>query len=70
MERKASVERKTAETDISMALELDGTGKSTVKTGVGFLDHMFTGFAKHGYFDLELKASGDLEVDKSEAKRS
>ena len=63
MERKASVERKTAETDISMALELDGTGKSTVKTGVGFLDHMFTGFAKHGYFDLELKASGDLEVD-------
>lgn len=63
MGRKASIERKTAETDISMTLELDGTGKSTVKTGVGFLDHMLTGFAKHGYFDMELMASGDLEVD-------
>lgn len=46
-----------------MSLELDGTGKSKVKTGVGFLDHMFTGFAKHGYFDLDLNAAGDLEVD-------
>jgi len=63
MERKAVIERKTAETEIAMNLNLDGTGKAAVKTGVGFLDHMFTGFAKHGYFDLELKASGDLEVD-------
>lgn len=63
MGRKAVIERKTAETDISMTLELDGTGKAQVKTGVGFLDHMFTGFAKHGYFDLDLKAVGDLEVD-------
>lgn len=63
MEREAAIERKTAETDISMALKLDGTGKSKVKTGVGFLDHMLTGFARHGYFDLEVKALGDLEVD-------
>lgn len=63
MGRKAVIERKTAETDISMTLELDGTGQAQVKTGVGFLDHMFTGFAKHGYFDLYLKAVGDLEVD-------
>lgn len=63
MGREAEIERKTAETDISMALKLDGTGKSKVKTGVGFLDHMLTGFARHGYFDLEVKASGDLEVD-------
>ncbi len=63
MERKVVIERKTAETEIAMNLNLDGTGKAAVKTGVGFLDHMFTGFARHGYFDLELKASGDLEVD-------
>ncbi|MGN0132934.1 MAG: imidazoleglycerol-phosphate dehydratase HisB [Lachnospiraceae bacterium] len=63
MGRKAEITRKTSETDISMTLELDGTGKSNVKTGVGFLDHMFAGFAKHGYFDLELQAAGDLEVD-------
>lgn len=63
MGRKAVIERKTAETDISMTLELDGNGQSDIKTGVGFLDHMFTGFAKHGYFDLDLKAVGDLEVD-------
>lgn len=63
MGRKAFIERKTAETDISMTLELDGTGQADVKTGVGFLDHMLTGFAKHGYFDLSLKAAGDLEVD-------
>lgn len=63
MERKAMIERKTKETEIAMTLKLDGMGKSEVKTGVGFLDHMFTSFAKHGYFDLELKASGDLEVD-------
>lgn len=63
MGRKAEITRKTSETDISMTLELDGTGKLNVKTGVGFLDHMFAGFAKHGYFDLELQAAGDLEVD-------
>lgn len=63
MGRRAEITRKTSETDISMTLELDGTGKSRVKTGVGFLDHMFAGFARHGYFDLELNATGDLEVD-------
>lgn len=63
MEREATIKRKTAETDIAMTLKLDGGGRSTVHTGVGFLDHMLTGFARHGYFDLELKAVGDLEVD-------
>ncbi len=63
MGRKAEITRKTSETDISMTLDLDGSGSAKVKTGVGFLDHMFTGFAKHGYFDLDLKATGDLEVD-------
>lgn len=63
MGRKSEITRKTSETDISMTLDLDGSGKASVQTGIGFLDHMFMGFAKHGYFDLELWADGDLEVD-------
>src|SRR3989338_8652578 len=62
--RKAAIKRKTKETDIAIALNLDGSGKSNIKTGIGFLDHMFTLFAKHGLFDLGIKAKGDLEVDK------
>ena len=61
--RKATVTRKTKETEIVLALNLDGQGKSKVHTGIGFLDHMFEIFAKHGLFDLELKAKGDLHVD-------
>ena len=61
--RKSEIIRKTAETDISLSLCLDGTGKSTVDTGVGFLDHMLTLFAKHGRFDLSLVCKGDVEVD-------
>lgn len=61
--RTARVERKTNETDIELVLNLDGTGKSNIKTGVGFFDHMLAGFAKHGFFDLELTVTGDLEVD-------
>jgi imidazoleglycerol-phosphate dehydratase len=63
MGREAVLERKTAETAIKMRLELDGIGQAQVKTGVGFLNHMLTGFAKHGYFNLEVDAVGDLEVD-------
>ena len=63
MSRTATIERKTAETDIQLALNVDGTGKSDVATGVGFLDHMLTLLAKHGAFDLSVRAVGDLQVD-------
>jgi imidazoleglycerol-phosphate dehydratase len=61
--RKATLHRKTAETDIRMELSVDGTGKSSIKTGVAFLDHMLTLFSKHGLFDLTIDATGDIEVD-------
>ena len=61
--RTATINRKTAETDISLTLNLDGSGKSTLNTGCGFLDHMLTLFAKHGRFDLEITCKGDTEVD-------
>lgn len=61
--RLATINRKTAETDISLSLTLDGCGKSTVDTGCGFLDHMLTLFAKHGRFDLAVNCKGDTEVD-------
>src|SRR5439155_6470969 len=63
MSRAASIERKTAETEVRLTLQLDGTGEARVSTGVGFLDHMLTLFARHGLFDLEVAAAGDLEVD-------
>jgi len=61
--RAASVQRTTKETDIQLALVLDGTGQVTIRTGVGFLDHMLTLMAVHGLFDLEIMARGDVEVD-------
>ena len=61
--RKAKIERKTAETDIQLQLNLDGTGKNDINSGVGFFDHMLRHIAVHGMFDLTLKAKGDLEVD-------
>ena len=61
--RNAEITRKTAETDISLRLELDGTGKAEVDSGVGFLDHMLTLFARHGRFDLTLRCQGDTRVD-------
>ena len=61
--RRAEIERKTAETQISIKLNLDGEGKSDIATGIGFLDHMLTLLAKHSFMDLTVKAKGDLEVD-------
>ncbi|MCR4842103.1 MAG: imidazoleglycerol-phosphate dehydratase HisB [Eubacterium sp.] len=63
MSRTATVERKTSETDIKCTLNLDGSGKADISTGIGFFDHMLDAFARHGNFDLELKAVGDLHVD-------
>lgn len=63
MERTASVKRTTKETDIEIILNLDGTGKTDIQTGIGFFDHMLEGFARHGLFDLTVRAKGDLEVD-------
>jgi imidazoleglycerol-phosphate dehydratase len=61
--RKAKIKRKTKETDISLELSIDGKGKADIKTGIGFLNHGLELFAKHGFFDLKLKAKGDLKVD-------
>ena len=61
--RKSEVTRTTRETDITVALELDGEGKSSVDTGIPFMNHMLELFAKHGFFDLEVRAKGDIEVD-------
>ena len=63
MSRSADIRRKTKETNISLSLNLDGTGESAVQTGIGFFDHMLEGFAKHGFFDLDVKVTGDLMVD-------
>ena len=63
MERIAEIKRTTKETDICVKLNLDGEGKSVVNTGIGFFDHMLEGFSKHGFFDLEIDITGDLEVD-------
>jgi imidazoleglycerol phosphate dehydratase HisB len=61
--RKGKVERKTGETKIAVSIGLDGKGKASVETGIPFLDHMLGAFARHGRFDLECSASGDLDVD-------
>ncbi len=63
MARTSSIDRKTTETDIQLTLNVDGTGRADVATGVGFLDHMLTLFAKHAVMDLTVRAKGDLEVD-------
>ena len=61
--RKGKIHRRTNETDIDLALHLDGKGQSTVQTGVSFMDHMLTLLTVHGFFDLSIKATGDVEVD-------
>ncbi|MEX2446964.1 MAG: imidazoleglycerol-phosphate dehydratase HisB, partial [Dehalococcoidia bacterium] len=63
VERRAQVDRETAETRIHVSLNVDGTGRAEVSTGIGFYDHMLTAFAKHGRFDLDVRAEGDLHVD-------
>jgi imidazoleglycerol-phosphate dehydratase len=63
MARIGKISRVTGETDISVNINLDGEGKSTISTGISFMDHMLTLFAKHGFFDLEISAKGDIEVD-------
>ena len=63
MERRAEVSRKTKETDIKTSILIDGNGEYNINTGIGFFDHMLSGFARHGFFDIELAAKGDLEVD-------
>ena len=62
-ERKSTVLRKTKETDISLTINIDGTGEGKISTGIPFLDHMLELFSKHGLFDLEIEASGDTEID-------
>lgn len=63
MARTAMIERITKETEISLELNLDGSGKAEIDTGIGFFDHMLNSFARHGFFDLTLKVKGDLYVD-------
>ncbi len=63
MSRTATVSRKTGETDITVTIDLDGTGKAQIDTGIGFFDHMLDAFARHGFFDLTVNAEGDLNVD-------
>ena len=61
--RKASINRNTKETSIKVDVNLDGTGKANIKTGIGFLDHMMEQIAKHSLIDIDLKAKGDLHID-------
>ena len=63
MARKGKIERKTKETDITVILNLDGTGESNIVTGVPFMDHMLSAVAKHGFFNLTIKAKGDTHID-------
>ncbi|HVE22799.1 MAG TPA: imidazoleglycerol-phosphate dehydratase HisB [Acidocella sp.] len=63
MTRRSELSRKTSETDILIRLNLDGTGATKIATGVGFFDHMLTAFGRHGMFDLEIEAKGDLHID-------
>ncbi len=62
-QRNAQQKRKTKETDISLRLNIDGKGETELDTGIGFLDHMLDGFARHGFFDLKVQVTGDLTVD-------
>ena len=62
-DRKITLTRKTNETDINITLNIDGNGNSSIDTGLKFLDHMLSSFAKHGFFDLDVTCKGDIEVD-------
>lgn len=62
-ERRATITRKTKETDITISLDIDGTGRTSIDTGVPFFDHMMDAFGRHGLFDLDIRAVGDVDVD-------
>jgi len=62
-DRTAAVRRETAETEIEVTLDVDGTGETTIETGIGFFDHMLASFATHGLFDLTVRCDGDLDID-------
>ena len=62
-ERTATIERNTSETKIKLTINLDGSGKADIHTGIGFFDHMLNSFAKHGFFDLTVQVEGALHVD-------
>ena len=62
-ERTATIKRKTSETDIELTLDIDGNGSANIDTGIGFFDHMLNSFARHGFFNLDVKAIGDIIVD-------
>ncbi len=62
-ERTATIKRKTSETDICLTLDIDGTGNAEIDTGIGFFDHMLNSFARHGFFNLDVKTIGDIIVD-------
>src|SRR6188508_3773816 len=63
MARTAKVERKTKETDIKLSLDIDGAGKAAIETGMPFFNHMLDAFSRHGFFNIDIQAKGDLEVD-------
>ncbi|HUN43064.1 MAG TPA: imidazoleglycerol-phosphate dehydratase HisB [Acetobacteraceae bacterium] len=63
MARTATLSRRTSETDITLTLDIDGEGQADIATGIGFLDHMLTAFARHGLFNLTVRATGDLHID-------
>ena len=63
MSRNTKIERKTNETQISVTLDIDGSGQTDINTGIGFLDHMLEQFARHSFMDITLKAKGDLHID-------
>ena len=63
MARTAKVERKTKETDIKLSLDIDGAGKAAIETGMPFFNHMLDSFSRHGFFNIDIEAKGDLEVD-------
>ena len=63
MARKATVKRKTKETDIAVNLDIDGSGQAAIETGIPFFNHMLDAFSRHGFFNVDIKAKGDLEVD-------
>ena len=70
MARTADIRRATNETNIALFFDLDGSGKTEIATGIGFFDHMLNSFARHGFFDLKVKVTGDLYLDSHQDRKS